>query len=129
MKKAIKINVETKTLEYITLGDNYNEIYGAIGNGCGTFCVPFNFENNDSIFADDESLLRTDDIKGGFFLEDWNSPIVGNAIILGTNDEGESVDCLTTIEELKSQVYFISENTCKRWANEVLSNPRTIITF
>ena len=49
MKKAIKINVETKTLEYITLGDDYTEIYGAIGNGCHTFCVPINFENNDGV--------------------------------------------------------------------------------
>jgi len=129
MKKAIKINVETKKLEYITLGDDYKEIYGAIGNGCDTFCVPINFENNDGMFADDESLLRENDIKGGFIMDDWHSPIVGNAIILGTDDEGNSVDCLTKIEDIESQITFIDMEVCKMWRDKVMSTPRTIITY
>lgn len=129
MKKAIKINVETKKLEYITLGDDYKEIYGAIGNGCDTFCVPISFENEDSMFADDESLLRENDIKGGFIMDDWHSPIVGNAIILGTDDEGNSVDCQTKIEDIESQITFIEEKVCKMWREKVLGTPRTIITF
>jgi hypothetical protein len=129
MKKAIKINVETKKLEYITLGDDYTEIYGAIGNGCDTFCVPITFENEDSMFADDESLLRENDIKGGFIMDDWHSPIVGNAIILGCDDEGNSVDCLTKIEDIQDQITFVEESICKMWREKVLSTPRTIITF
>jgi hypothetical protein len=129
MKKAIRINVETKSFEYITLGDDYKEIYGAIGNGCDTFCVPISFENQDSMFADDESLLREHDIKGGFIMDDWHSPIVGNAIILGTDDEGNSVDCLTKIEDIMNQVTFIEEKVCKMWREKVLGTPRTIITF
>jgi hypothetical protein len=120
MKKAIKINVETKTLEYITLGEDYKEIYTAIGNGCGTFCVPINFENGDSMFADDESLLRPEDIKGGFFMEDWSTPLIGNVILLGTDEEGNSIDCKTTIEELKPQIFFISEQICKKWAYSII---------
>jgi hypothetical protein len=129
MKKAIRINVETKSFEYITLGDDYKEIYGAIGNGCDTFCVPISFENQDSMFADDESLLREHDIKGGFIMDDWHSPIVGNAIILGTDDEGNSVDCLTKIEDIMNQVTFIEEKVCKMWREKVLGTPKTIITF
>ena len=129
MKKAIRINVETKSFEYITLGDDYKEIYGAIGNGCDTFCVPISFENQDSMFADDESLLREHDIKGGFIMDDWHSPIVGNAIILGTDDEGNSIDCLTKIEDIMNQVTFIEEKVCKMWREKVLGTPKTIITF
>ena len=129
MKKAIKINVETKKLEYITLGDDYKEIYPAIGNGCDTFCIPISFANEDSLYADDESLLRENDIKGGFIMDDWHSPIVGNAIILGSNDDGESVDCLTKIEDIESQITFIDENVCKMWCEKVMSTPRTIITY
>ena len=129
MKKAIKINCETKTIEYITLGDDYKEIYGAIGNGCDTFCIPVNFQNNDGMYADDESLLREDSIKGGFIFDDWHSPIVGNAIILGCNDEGESINCKTKIEDIQSQITFIESNVCKMWAKKVMSSPRTIINF
>jgi hypothetical protein len=129
MKKAIKINVETKSLEYITLGDDYKEIYGAIGNGCDTFCVPISFDNQDSMFADDESLLREHDIKGGFIMDDWHSPIVGNAIILGTDDDGNSVDCLTNIEDIKNQITFIDEKICKMWREKVLGTPKTFINL
>lgn len=129
MKKAIKIDVETQSVYHVELGDNYADIYPAIGNGCDTFCIPVSFENNDSLYADDESLLRPDDIKGGFYFDGWNSPIVGNAIILGSDDEGESVDCLTTIEDIQRQVNFIDVETCQRWAKYALSTPPTIITF
>jgi hypothetical protein len=129
MKKAIKINVETKSVEYITLGDDYQEIYPHIGNGCSCFSVPYNFENDDALYVDDESLLRMDDIKGGFILEDWETPIVGNAIILGTDLEGESVDAKSTLEEIKSQLQFISQEHAIGWANHILGQPTRVISF
>jgi hypothetical protein len=129
MKKAIKINVETKSVEYITLGDDYQEIYNHIGNGCSCFSVPYTFENEDAMYVDDESLLRMNDIKGGFILEEWETPIVGNAIILGTDHEGESIDPKSTLEDIKSQLQFISQEHAKGWASHVMGQPRTIISF
>jgi hypothetical protein len=129
MKKAIKINVETKSVEYVTLADDYQAIYPQIGNGCTTFAVPYTFENNDSMFVDDESLLRYDDIKGGFILEDWETPIVGNAIILGCDDEGDSVDVKSKIEEIREQLQFITEDHAKGWARHIMGSPRQIIVF
>jgi hypothetical protein len=129
MKKAILINSENKTLSYIQLSDDYRDIYSAIGNNCNMFCCPVTFENMDTIYADDESLLRFDDIKGGFIMEDWHSPIIGNAIILGTDNEGESVDCKTTIEQIQPKIKFIGEKACKEYATIVLSTPPQIYTW
>ena len=98
MKRAIKINVETKTIETIILGDDYKEIYPAIGNGCSCFAIPVEFPNGDSMYVDDESLLRPDDIVGGFIMEGWRVPIIGNAILLGCDEEGESISCKSSCE-------------------------------
>ena len=128
MKKALKINVETKTIESIEIGD-WTEIAPAIGNGCQLFCVPVEFENRDAIYSDDESLLRYDDIKGGFIMENWVHPLVGNAIVIGTDEEGESDDVKTTIEELKKQIVFVDERGAKIHCKLALQVPNIVYSW
>jgi hypothetical protein len=113
MKKAIKIDVELKKVYEIELGDDYREIYNAIGNGCELFCVPISFENGDSLFSDDEILLRENDVKGAFMMPDWSYPIYNNAIILGTDDEGNSVDYKSNIDEIAKNVWFARSLTLR----------------
>jgi hypothetical protein len=127
MNKALKINVETKTIEVVMLPKHFESISKAIGNGCEYFCCPITFSNDDCIYADDESLLRIDNIKGGFVMEGWRSPIVGNAIVLGTDAEGDSVDAKSDVDELLSQIVFIDETMAKDYAKETMSKPPTII--
>jgi hypothetical protein len=59
----------------------------------------------------------------------WGYPLVGNCIILGTDDEGDSTDCKSTVEELKAEVKFYGEAVAKAWAEKVLSTPPQIITY
>jgi hypothetical protein len=99
--KAIKIDVETKSVYPIEITDNFRDIYTAIGNGCSLFCLPVKYDNGDGMFADDEILLRPDDIKGGFIFPDWSYAITNNAVIVGSDSEGDSVDCKSTIEDFK----------------------------
>ena len=121
MKKAIKINVETKMIEEIVLGDSFKDIYPAIGNGCTCFCVPMHYPNGDAMYADDESLLRPNDIVGGFIMEGWEIPLIGNAIILGTDDEGNSVSCATRIEDIAEKLFFIDAETSRLYAESALA--------
>jgi hypothetical protein len=125
MKKAIKIDVQTKSIYLVELSDDYNDIYTKIGNGCTTFAVPITFDNQDSIFCDDEALLRPDDIKGGFIFKGWNYPIIGNAIILGCDEEGESVDAMTEMSDLPS-IHFLNEQEAKDYGKKALSTPPMI---
>jgi hypothetical protein len=127
--RAIKIDVVKQEVYYIDLKKDYRDIYEQIGNGCTTFCVPVSFDNNDSLFADDESLLRENDIVGGFYFMEWNTPIVGNAIIVGCDEEGESVDCLSELEEIKIQTRFLDTDICKRWADHATAQPRQVVFF
>lgn len=106
MKKAIKINVIEKSFDNVTV-DSLHSYYQEIGNGCNTFCVPITFENQDSIYCDDNGLYAEN--IGGFIMKDWNYPIVGNAIVVGTNIQtGDSVDAKTSIEWLKENIIFLS---------------------
>lgn len=126
MKKAILINVEAQTVTETTIG-HYSEIYKAIGNGCSLFQCPVEFENGDTLYVDEEGLYH--DHKGCFIMEGWRYPLVGNAIILGSDEEGESVDCQSTIESIKSQITFYGEEITKAWADKCLSTPPKIISL
>ena len=129
MKKAIKINVEKKTIEEIEISDGINSISKEIGNHCQYFCCPFIFDNMDSIYADDEALLRIDDIQGGFKMENWAYPIIGNAIVLGTDDEGDSINYKSDINEFRSKIIFVDEKESKEWGIKVMSEKPKIFTF
>jgi hypothetical protein len=102
--KAIKINTDIQKIEIVEIGD-WKDIAPAIGNGCTTFCCPVTFDNKDTIYADDEGLYN--DFKGGFMLEGWAYPLVGNAIVLGTNNRGGSIDAKSTIEELENAIIWV----------------------
>jgi hypothetical protein len=127
-KNALRINVETKTIEHITIGD-WKEISQAIGNGCELFCCPVTFDNEDTIYCDDESLLRYDDIKGGFIMEGWAIPLLGNAIVLGADEEGESGNAKTTAEELMSEIVWVSKDNAKTYAKLAMGQPMQIYSW
>lgn len=127
MNKAILIDVVNQLVSHIDIG-HYKEIYDAIGNGCSTFDCPFQLDNGDTLYVDDEGLLH-DNVYGCFILNGWNVPCVGNAIILGTSDDGESIDCKSTIEEIKKQIKFFSKDIALAWRDAALSNGAQVISF
>ena len=124
-KKCILVDVVNQTVSESTIGD-YEDIYRLIGNGCELFCIPIEFENGDSLFSDDEGLLH-EEVHGCFMLNGWTIPLVGNAVILGSDEEGDSVDCLTTVEEIQSQIKFYSKEIAEQWRSISLSTPPVII--
>jgi hypothetical protein len=121
--KAIKINSAERTIQHITIND-WREIAPAIGNGCTLFACPVSFDNGDTMYIDDEGLYNHFD--GGIIMEDWYCPIVGNVIILGTDYEGESVDAVSTIEELSSKITFVSKQDCITWQDKATKQGPTI---
>jgi hypothetical protein len=108
MKKAIKINAELQTIEFVTLGNDYKEIYPIIGEQCTLFACPITFDNQDTMYVDDEGLFQG--YKHGFMMRGWDYPILGNAVILGTDEEGNSVDAKSLIDDFKGQLVFLEIN-------------------
>lgn len=124
--QAIKINSAERKLEIVQI-ENWKQIAPAIGNGCTTFACPVSFENGDTIYIDDEGLYH--EFQGGFIMDDWYCPIVGNGIILGTDCEGESIDPVSTLEELKSKIRFVSVDECINWQNKAMNSSPIVYFF
>lgn len=125
--KAIKIDVEQKKVYHIEIND-YKDIYPAIGNGCDLFTIPITFENGDAIYTDDEGLLHPEMI-GCFQMNDWDYPLVGNAVILGTDEDGESTDSMSDPEAIEKEIIWGTITDANEWRDIALSTPPTIKFF
>lgn len=115
--RAIKIDVVKKQVYEIEISKGLKPIYEAIG--CDIFCCPVTWDNQDTIYADDEALLK-EDVEGCFSFPDFNYPIVGNALILGTDDMGESVDAKSSVEELQEKIIWGNKEVAERWRENVM---------
>lgn len=102
--KAIKIDVESKSVYEITIEDNLESFYNAIG--CECFDV-VDLGKNQCMFIDDEGLLHEEQ-KPFFSIGDLN--ICGNAIVMSVDPEsGESEDVGVTVEDVADMVTFLEE--------------------
>jgi len=102
--KALRIDVTNQKVYQIELAEGIQAIYKELG--IDTFCCPVYFDNEDCIYADDEALFK--EVQGGFFMKGWAYPLINNCLVIGTDDEGGSVDCLTTAEELQNRITFLT---------------------
>lgn len=125
-KKALLIDVINRTVTSVDV-DHYSEIYNYIGNDCHTFACPVVFDNEDTIFTDDEGLLK--EVHGAFMMEGWNYPLVGNAIIMGSDEEGESTHAKSDPKEIESKIVWLDKEQAERWQTQALNTPPTIISF
>ena len=102
--KAIRIDTAERRFHEVELEqDDTEAICGFVG--CSMFDV-VRIDNNDVIFVDDEGLLTAKGDSTFFTLKSYEGILVGNGLLLGTNDEGESIDPTTTIEWLEDNVSF-----------------------
>lgn len=114
--KALLIDPATKTVSEIEIEEGIKAIQKAIGDECTTFACPITLDNNDCFYVDDEGLFH--DITGGIMMKDWNFPIVGKIVVLGTNNRGKSVDVKTKADDLAKLIFWQSKENCKKWAEQ-----------
>ena len=119
--KAIYINPEFEYIHLIDFDGDYKNIYKLLD--CRMFECVYPFKNEDTVYIDEEGLLKDSNyawtIKFDNLVDGEGKPIIqtlyGKALILGSNDEGESVDLKTSHYEIRQRVSFkgkvaISEN-------------------
>jgi hypothetical protein len=116
--KVIKIDSANRTITQIELEKGLQPIYDAIGNECSCFSCPVELDNGDTVYADDEGLFHP--FEGGVMMADWAYPIVGNILIIGTDENGESVDVNVTIEEITPLIQWVDKARCEKWAANFL---------
>lgn len=99
--RAILIDPEAKTITEVDYDGNYKSIYKLIG--CQTFTV-VGINDNESIFVDDEGLLNNPEFF--FMWRGYHQPLAGKGLILGVDDEGESVETKLTLDYVVDHVTF-----------------------
>lgn len=104
--KAILIDPFNETVTEVEHNGDYRHIYELLSHpehpvDCFTVV---GIEHNDAIFVDDEGLLK--DPKHFFVWEDYAQPLAGRGLVLGTNDEGDSISPKSKIEDVKKRVSF-----------------------
>lgn len=109
-KTGYLIDAVKRTITEVAVGD-YKTIYPLLGCECFT-CV--GVEDDDTIYVDDEGLLKPQE---NFFLyEGYPQPLAGNGLVLGTDEEGESVNPKMTLETLKGRVKFMNRREAYLWS-------------
>ena len=106
MMQAILINPFDKTIEEVEYSGDWKDISSLLE--CDIFTTVYFDNTTDSVFVDDEGLY----VEGQAFftIGDCPQPLAGRGLILGCDDEGDSVDCKTTLEEAKAMVKFLGNN-------------------
>lgn len=102
--KAILINSTLQTVTEVTL--NPKDTLGSMYKHLGVDMVEVATElpNQDVVFVDEEGLLKP--VAYFFAFEGAHQPFAGNGIVVGGNDEGETVAAKSTLEDIKSKVKF-----------------------
>ncbi len=106
--KAILIDSKTKTVSEITLDNSNNPIANALE--CEWFTAPIIYDNEDTLYCDDEALISGKEVEGAFMYDGWQYPILNKAIVLGGDEEGNSLDVKRTIEEVKNGLRFLDKD-------------------
>ena len=100
--KAILIDPKERTISEVDYDGDWRNISKLID--CDLFSCVY-IPKDDSIYVDDEGLYREN--QSFFKWSTYDSPLAGKALILGTNDEGESIACTHTVEEVKQNVKWM----------------------
>ena len=106
--KAILIDSKNKTVSEITIDENaealLEEWYKHID--CELVQVAHDISKHDSILVDEEGLLKNPD--NFFTYNGAHQQFAGNGLIVGRNEDGETVDCEITLEEATLNVIFFT---------------------
>jgi hypothetical protein len=106
MTTAYLIDPQARTVTQVEYTGDYRNIYEHIGADC--FDVARVYQNGDGIFVDDEGLLK--DPEHFFVHRNYASPLAGKGLLLGCNEEGESVAPATDFETFKNDIAFVSRD-------------------
>lgn len=100
--RAILIDPVNKTVSEVEHNGDYRDIYRHIECDCFTVV---GIDDVDSVFIDDEGLLK--DEPGPFFaLKGYPQPLAGKGLILGCDEDGETIAARMSLDEARAMVSF-----------------------
>ena len=102
--KAILINVKDQSITEVEHDNTLNNIYDLLN--CRTFDV-VRIDETDGIYVDDEGLYVEDQLFFEYGGDVQAVRLAGNGLILGVDDEGNSISPTVTLKEVQGRVGFL----------------------
>lgn len=106
--KAVFINSKEETVTEVEVNDNENILhqwYKILGVNMVEVACYIN-EQEDAIIVDEEGLLTLTNNTKFFTYEGAHQPFAGNGLITGKDDEGESISCHVTADDVRPKIKF-----------------------
>lgn len=100
--KAFLIDPKTKTIQEVEYDGDYRHIYELGEFGC--FEVVYFNTAGDSVFVDEEGMFKED--RHFFIIEGYPQPLAGKGVVLGCDEDGETVAPTVTLDWLLDHVHF-----------------------
>lgn len=97
MIRAIRIDPYARTVTEVLISGNGDSFRHEIG--CHCFTLASIFENEDSLFVDDEGLFKSPDAF--FLIKEYPAPLAGIGLLVGSDSEGNSVSAKTPLSAIK----------------------------
>jgi hypothetical protein len=105
--KAILIDPYFELIEEMEYSGDWRDINKLLQ--CDIFTVVYMPDTIDSLFVDDEGLYVENQKYWKF--AGYPQPLAGMGLVLGCNDEGDSVSCVSTLEQVKAMVEWCPDGT------------------
>tara|TARA_B100000212_G_scaffold292236_1_gene234168 strand:- start:1333 stop:1791 length:459 start_codon:yes stop_codon:yes gene_type:complete len=110
--RAILINPMQESIRYTSYDGDFRSIYRILQ--CTTYEAVYPFDNGDTLWIDEEGLLKESNYAFNLISDklgvspksQFGQTIMGSALILGTDAEGESIECKSKLDDIKSRVTF-----------------------
>lgn len=108
MMRAILIDAAARTITEIDIEKGADSGAHALERaiGCDIFQMAMNYPNGDVLYVDEEGLLKP--APHWFRVRSGHQAFAGNGVLLGSDNQGESVDVKTTLDDLRATVTFMS---------------------
>lgn len=106
--RAILIDPETKTVTEVQIDGSLHDIYKVLD--CNMIEAPVRYPNGDFMYCDEEYWLtyNPEEAPCGFMFPNWRYAILGKALIVGSDDEGNDVDCVSNPAEFEVNIVWRS---------------------
>lgn len=105
--RALLLDPTAGTVTEVDYDGDYRSIYKLID--CETFTTVGLDDKGNTLFVDDEGLFRSMD-SGEFepfiIWRGYNQPLAGKGLILGTNEEGDSIATTLSLDYVTERVSF-----------------------
>ncbi len=102
--KAFLIDPFEREITEVDYQGDYHEIYYHIK--ADLFCTVTVSDLGDTLFLDDEGLFREE--QAFFQWIGYGQPLAGRALVLGTDTEGESRDCMISKRDIENSVRWLT---------------------